>query len=182
AWQVTLFMGFQSTLFYCLIAWLPTLLEDDGLSRGAAGWMFFLLQITSLAATISVPVIAARRASQRRLVVIGSAASLIGFAGLLAEGDTLAWLWTTALGIGTGATFALALSFFALRAPDARHAGALSGMAQSIGYALAATGPILIGFLHDQTGAWDTSLVVLLAITCATLAVGLFAARDRKVA
>jgi CP family cyanate transporter-like MFS transporter len=55
-------------------------------------------------------------------------------------------------------------------------------MAQSIGYALAAIGPILIGFLHDQTGAWDTSLVVLVAITCATLVAGLFAARDRKVA
>ena len=165
-----------------MIAWLPTLSEDDGLSRTAAGWMFFLLQITSLAATMSVPVIAARRASQRRLVLLGSAACLIGLAGLLAEGDTLAWLWTTALGIGTGACFALALSFFALRAPDARHAGALSGMAQSIGYAIAATGPILIGFLHDRTDAWDASLVVLLVIACGALTFGLFAARDRKVA
>jgi CP family cyanate transporter-like MFS transporter len=129
-----------------------------------------------------VPVIAARQASQRGLVLVGSAACLIGFAGLLAEGDTLAWLWTSALGIGTGACFALALSFFALRAPDARHAGALSGMAQSIGYALAATGPILIGYLHDRTGAWDTSLVVLLVISCAALTFGLLAARDRKVA
>jgi CP family cyanate transporter-like MFS transporter len=182
AWQVTLFMGLQSLLFYCLIAWLPTLLEDEGLSRSAAGWLFAVLQISSLAATISVPVLAARRASQRRLVLLGAVASMIGIAGLLADGSTLALLWTCALGIGTGACFALALSFFALRAPDARHAGALSGMAQSIGYALAAGGPILIGFLHDRTDAWDASLVVLLGVALAALGFGLLAARDRQVA
>jgi CP family cyanate transporter-like MFS transporter len=182
AWQVTLFMGLQSLLFYCLIAWLPTLLEDDGMSRAGAGWMLFVLQIASLAATMSVPVLASRRPSQRRLVLIGSVACLVGFAGLLFAGQTLAVLWTCALGIGTGACFALALSFFALRTPDVRHAGALSGMAQSIGYALAATGPILIGFLHDRTDSWDASLVVLLAVTVAALAFGLLAARDRKVA
>jgi CP family cyanate transporter-like MFS transporter len=181
AWQVTLFMGLQSLLFYSVIAWLPALLEDAGMSRADAGWMLGLLQLASLAATMVVPLVAARRASQRRLVVLGSVACLIGFAGLLAFGSTLAFVWTCALGIGTGACFALALSFFALRASDVRHAGALSGMAQSIGYALAATGPILIGFLHDRTDSWDASLVVLLVVTVAALAFGLFAARDRKV-
>ena len=72
AWQVTLFMGLQSLLFYCLIAWLPTLLEDEGMSRAGAGWMLALLQLSSLAATMSVPVLAARRASQRRLVLLGA--------------------------------------------------------------------------------------------------------------
>jgi CP family cyanate transporter-like MFS transporter len=182
AWQVTLFMGLQSLLFYSLIAWLPALLEDNGLSRTAAGWMLAVLQIASLAATMSVPVLAARRASQRRLVLLSSIAYLIGFAGLLAEGSTLAFVWTCFVGFGSGALFALALSFFALRSPDARHAGALSGMAQSIGYALAAGGPILIGFLHDQTGAWDASLVVLLGVSVAALGFGLLAARDRQVA
>jgi CP family cyanate transporter-like MFS transporter len=182
AWQVTLFMGLQSLLFYCLIAWLPALLEDNGLSRTAAGWMLAVLQIASLTATMSVPVLAARRASQRRLVLLSSIAYLIGFAGLLAEGSTLAFVWTCFVGFGSGALFALALSFFALRSPDARHAGALSGMAQSIGYALAAGGPILIGFLHDQTGAWDASLVVLIGVTVAALGFGLLAARDRQVA
>ena len=55
-------------------------------------------------------------------------------------------------------------------------------MAQSIGYGLAAGGPILIGFLHDQTDAWDASLVVLLGVSVAALGFGLLAARDRQVA
>ena len=137
------------------------------MSRAGAGWMLAVLQISSLAATMSVPVLAARRASQRRLVLLGSVACLVGFAGLLADGRTLAFLWTGVLGIGTGACFALALSFFALRSPDVRHAGALSGMAQSIGYALAAGGPILIGFLHDRptrgTRRWSCCSAAALA-------------------
>jgi CP family cyanate transporter-like MFS transporter len=182
AWQVTLFMGLQSFLFYCQIAWLPALLEDEGMSRSAAGWMLDLLQLASLAATMAVPVLAARRASQRRLMLLGALATAIGLAGLLAFERTLAPVWICILGFGGGAWFSLALSFFALRAPDTRHAAALSGMAQSVGYALAATGPILIGFLHDRTGGWNLPLVVLLAVTAAALAFGLGAARDRRVA
>jgi CP family cyanate transporter-like MFS transporter len=115
-------------------------------------------------------------------VLLGALATAIGLAGLLAFGRTLAPLWICILGFGGGSWFALALSFFALRAPDTRHAAALSGMAQSLGYALAATGPILIGFLHDRTRAWNLPLVVLLAVTAAALAFGLGAARDRRVA
>jgi len=182
AWQVTLFMGLQSFLFYCQIAWLPALLEDEGMSRSAAGWMLAVLQLASLAATMAVPVIAARRASQRRLVLLGALTTAIGLGGLLAFGRTLAPLWICILGFGGGAWFALALSFFALRAPDTRHAAALSGMAQSLGYALAATGPILIGFVHDRTGGWNAPLVILLAVTVGASAFGLAAARDRRVA
>jgi CP family cyanate transporter-like MFS transporter len=182
AWQVTLFMGLQSFLFYCQIAWLPALLEDRGMSRSAAGWMLAVLQLASLAATMSVPVIAARRASQRRLVALGALTSAIGLGGLLAFGQTLAVLWICVLGFGGGAWFALALSFFALRAPDTRHAAALSGMAQSLGYALAASGPIIIGYIHDQTHSWNLPLAVLLGVTVAALVAGLGAARDRKVA
>jgi MFS transporter, CP family, cyanate transporter len=182
AWQVTLFMGLQSFLFYCQIAWLPTLLEDRGLGRSAAGWMLALLQIASLAATMAFPVLAARRRSQRGLVALGALTTAVGLGGLLAFGSSLVVLWICVLGFGGGAWFALALSFFALRAPDSRHAAALSGMAQSIGYALAATGPIIIGFLHDQTDSWDPPLAVLIGVTVAALVFGLAAARDRRVA
>jgi CP family cyanate transporter-like MFS transporter len=144
--------------------------------------MLAVLQLASLAATMSVPVIAARRASQRRLVALGALTSAIGLGGLLAFGQTLAVLWICVLGFGGGAWFALALSFFALRAPDTRHAAALSGMAQSLGYALAASGPIIIGYIHDQTHSWNLPLAVLLGVTVAALVAGLGAARDRKVA
>jgi CP family cyanate transporter-like MFS transporter len=86
------------------------------------------------------------------------------------------------LGLGQGACFSLALAFFALRAPDPEHAAALSGMAQSIGYLLAAFGPALFGVLRDATHAWTIPLEILLAIVVCLLISGLGAARDAHVA
>jgi CP family cyanate transporter-like MFS transporter len=86
------------------------------------------------------------------------------------------------IGLGQGALFSLALTMFALRTPDARNAAELSGMAQTVGYLLAATGPALLGLVHDLTGAWTVPLAALAATTVAILVAGLAAGRDALVA
>ncbi|MDY2571267.1 hypothetical protein R3X48_24210, partial [Salmonella enterica subsp. enterica serovar Typhimurium] len=48
----------------------------------------------------------------------------------------------------------LGLTFIGLRASSAHQAAALSGMAQSVGYLLAACGPPLMGRIHDANGDW----------------------------
>ena len=53
-------------------------------------------------------------------------------------------------------------------------------MAQCIGYTLAATGPWLLGLVHDLTGNWSAPLYVLLAITALELPAGLVGARARR--
>ncbi|MBE7249289.1 MAG: cyanate transporter, partial [Actinomycetospora chiangmaiensis] len=47
-----------------------------------------------------------------------------------------------------------------LRAADARVAAALSGMAQGIGYLLAAGGPLLVGFLRGVTGSYASAVAL----------------------
>lgn len=54
------------------------------------------------------------------------------------------------------------LSLFDLRTGDHRQAAALSAMAQFIGYAGAAAGPLLVGILHDATGNWVAPLGLLM--------------------
>ena len=56
---------------------------------------------------------------------------------------------------------------------------ALSGMAQSIGYLLAATGPIVISVLHDATGAWAVPLLVMLGVVVVQVVFGILGSRDR---
>jgi CP family cyanate transporter-like MFS transporter len=105
----------------------------------------------------------------------------VGAVGLLVAGSTASTLWVVLLGLGQGASFSLALTFFALRAPDTGHAAALSGMAQSVGYLLAAGGPFLFGVLRDATGSWKLPLALLVAVTVCLLIAGLGAARDAHV-
>lgn len=181
AWQVTVFMGLQSLLFYGLITWLPTLLEDGGMSASAAGWMVALMQVVSLVTTIGVPMVVDRRADQRLLVVVSSTTCLLAVMGLWTLGAEAAVVWIVPLGLGIGGVFSLALLFFVLRASDPRHTNALSGMAQSFGYGIAAIGPIGLGFLHDATGSWDVPVLTLAATTVGLLVIGLSAARDARV-
>ena len=97
-------------------------------------------------------------------------------------GSTAGTLWVVLLGLGQGACFSLALTFFALRARDPEHAAALSGMAQAVGYLLAAVGPFLFGVLRDATHAWKIPLILLLGVMVCLLISGLGAARDAHVA
>ena len=57
--------------------------------------------------------------------------------------------------------FSLALLFMVLRSTSTAQTGQVSGMAQSVGYALAAVGPVAIGLLHDLTGSWTVAMAVL---------------------
>ena len=182
AWQVTIFMGLQSLVYYVTLTWLPEILRDEGMSASRAGWMLALAQAAGIATMFLAPMIAGMKPSQRRVVVAAVGLNGAGTLGLLVFGDTAAALWVVLLGLGQGACFSLALTFFALRAPDSEHAAALSGMAQSAGYLLAASGPFLFGALRDATGAWTIPLALLLALTVCLLLAGLGAARDVQVA
>jgi MFS transporter, CP family, cyanate transporter len=182
AWQVTLFMGLQSLGYYVVLTWLPQILQEDaGLSPWWAGWMLALAQAVGVASIFLAPVLADRRPSQRGVVVAAVALTGAGASGLLVAAGTATALWVGLLGFGQGACFSLALTFFALRAPDPGHAAALSGMAQSVGYLLAAVGPFLFGVLRDVTHAWTVPLALLLAVTVCLLITGLGAARDAHV-
>ncbi|WP_028547768.1 CynX/NimT family MFS transporter [Paenibacillus sp. UNC451MF] len=182
AWQVTLFMGLQSLAFYVTIAWLPAILHDRGMSITSAGWMLSLMQAVSLPASFIMPLLAGRRSSQRGLVAFSATSALLGYAGLLfTSSPSIAPLWIVLIGIGQGGSISLALAFFALRSSNPAQAAVLSGMAQSLGYLLAAIGPILIGWLHDLTGAWTAPLLVLIVATALYLIFGVGAGRNAYV-
>lgn len=181
AWSVTVFMGLQSLVFYGLVTWLPTLLEDSGVAPATAGWLLALMQLSSLITTTLVPSLATRRPDQRSLVVMSALLTWSGLGGLALFGAAAAPVWVLLIGLGTGSLFSLALTFLVLRAADVSHAAALSGMAQSGGYLLAALGPIGLGALHDSSGGWEWPVAAMALAIAGTLAAGLDAARDAQV-
>ena len=182
AWQVTLFMGLQALGYYVVLTWLPEILQEEvGVSAAQAGWMLALAQVVVIPAMFLAPVLADRSPSQYSVVVVAVTLTGAGTLGLLVAASTATVLWIILLGLGQGACFSLALTFFALRAPDSEHAATLSGMAQSVGYLLAAGGPFLFGLLRDATHAWTVPLTLLVAFTVCLLITGLGAARDAHI-
>lgn len=181
AWQVTLFPGLNSLIYYVIIGWLPTILISHGYSEAQAGSLHGLLQLATAAPGLAIPLILHRFNDQRWIAVLVSLLCAVGAAGLwFVPGQAV--IWTLLFGFGSGATMILGLTFIGLRASSAHQAAALSGMAQSVGYLLAACGPPVMGKLHDASGSWYLPLsgVTVLAIVMAIF--GLYAGRDREIA
>ncbi|MDT8369302.1 MAG: MFS transporter [Longimicrobiales bacterium] len=181
AWQIALFMGLQSLTFYVTIAWLPDLLQSRGLGEAAAGGLLALSQATGVFGSAAIPVWAGSTRDQRPIIWTLGALEAASLGGLLLPGVTLAWLWVGVLGFVLGGTFALALTLLVLRSSDSEATGELSGMAQSVGYLVAATGPPLFGLVHDATGGWSLPLAALLVVLAGKIAVGLGAGRPGRV-
>jgi len=100
---------------------------------------------------------------------------------VLISGPALSLLACALLGLGGGACLVLALAFQSERSAGHGEAAALAGMAQSIGYLVAAAGPLLLGILHDTTGSWTLPLVVLIVLSLAMASAGYGAGRNRHV-
>ena len=181
AWQVTLFMGLQSTLFYVLVAWLPEILKSKGIGFDQSGLFVSIMQLTVLPVTFIAPILAGRMSNQRRLVTIASVCFFVGNVGLLYGSLNFIVLWIILLGMGAGFAFGLAMIFFSLRTDTPGQAAELSGMAQSVGYLLAAMGPMLFGYLHDLTDSWQIPLQILVGVSLLLFIVGQGAGRNKKV-
>jgi CP family cyanate transporter-like MFS transporter len=181
AWQVTVFMGLQSLGFYAVLAWLPTVYQDEGWSASAAGALLSVSVLVQMPVSLLLPVLATRACDQRVFAAGTAVATAGGLLGIvLAPGG--AWLWAVLLGIGQGGSFALALTLFVLRSATTAGAARLSALAQTVGYLVAAAGPLLLGLLHDVSGGWDVPLLWLLALTGGQLVAGILATRARTVA
>lgn len=181
AWQVTLFMGLQSALAYIVMGWLAPILRERGLSGETAGYVVSLAVMVQVVTCLIVPSLAVRARNQRGLAV---GMTLITVAAMLAcQFAPLGqiWGWAVLLGISQGGSFALALTLIVLRARDAHVAAQLSGMAQGVGYLVAAFGPLLVGVLRGWTGSFDAAALLYLLIGIALAAAALGAGRNQYV-
>lgn len=169
AWQVTAFMGLQSSLAYIVIGWLAPILRERGLQSAMAGYVVAISTLAQLATSLAVPSIAARCRDQRALAVSMTALGCAALLGLILAPLSTVWLWGVMLGCAQGGLFALALSMIAMRSGNAQVTAQLSAMAQGWGYLLAACGPLLTGLLHQWTGSFTSSvwLIVLLSAAMA---------------
>jgi CP family cyanate transporter-like MFS transporter len=177
AWQITLYFGLQSCLFYTLLSWLPTIYRDRGTSPAAAGAVLAVMFVVGTVGNIAAPLLANRTRNAEVVVVLTGGLTVIGLAGVLLFPSQLTFVWATLLGIGTGGTFSLTLFLMASRGSDAVIAARLSSMAQGIGYMISALGPFVAGLLHSATGGWDIPILVTFGILAGQLAAGVAAAR-----
>lgn len=180
AWQVTLFMGFNAMIFYIAVSWLPTILIDQGLPPTQAGSMHGVLQLATAIPGLILATVIRRMPDQRLAAASVSLMSAVSLVGLI-YWPSLAVVWAALLGFGSGASMILGLTFIGLRTRSVEQAGALSGMAQGVGYLMAAAGPMVLGALHDWQQSWAVPLFVSAGIALLGACAGLLAGRNIQI-
>jgi CP family cyanate transporter-like MFS transporter len=180
AWCVTGFMGLQSLCFYVSVAWLPKVFQDGGYDPAVAGWLITGFQVVSIFAGIALPRLLALRKDQSALAVAASLGIAIGVVGLIVYPNWTV-VWVALAGFGSGLSFPLALAFIGLRSIDHHQAASLSLMSQSMGYLLAAFGPLLFGLAHDLSGGWALPLAGFATCAVVQAIVGYTAGQNRTV-
>ncbi|MFC6259805.1 MFS transporter [Levilactobacillus fujinensis] len=170
--RLTLFMGLQSLIFYSLTAWLPTIFRALGASTTLAGNLLAVFQLVGIPAALVLNLLT----NQRRLLwgLLGGYA--LGGISLLGSGAGW-WLAAILLGFTSSLIFTLALNLIATSSAHVTLIANRSAVAQSLGYLLAAVGPVLLGRLHDSWGSWLPVSLVLAGLVLLTFVMGLRLAR-----
>lgn len=162
AWLLALYMGTQSTSFFILATWIVPIQLSRGIDETLAGIGITLFHFCGMAGSLLTPILL-RFDGRSFLQVALPLVLFLGMSGLVFA-PTLVIAWLIILGLCSGAALSVSLTLIAQRSPDTHTASAVSGMTQSVGYLIAALGPILFGFAYDLTGGWLLPLVVM---TCA---------------
>lgn len=179
AWYITLFLGLNSFIYYTATTWLPSLLSELGYSANHAAQLHGLLQLaTSFPGLVMLPFI--NKLKNFSLAAFGATLFVtIGVLGLSLI-PTGALIWVSMMGFGSASAMILGFALISLRASHYHQAAAISGMAQSIGYLLAAVGPIMMGAMHDLTQNWHLALLICILLSLVMAFFGYLSGRDRS--
>lgn len=181
-WRTPLVLGLiglmaMTTLHvYTLVTWFPAMLQDAGLSETASALLLSWFAGLGLIAAFVVPPLTTRLRTPYPIVVVCVALMAAGYAGMLVAPAAGAFVWATAFGLGVS-TFPLCLTLIGARAPNAQSASRLSGVVQGIGYGIGCVGPLALGAVHQATGGWNLTYVLLAVTLLVTLGAGWAACR-----
>ncbi len=177
AWTLGGIFGANACVYYGLGSWLPDAYVERGWSDGKAGALLAVLNITSLATTLTIPWLSDLTGSRRNYLVGFSAALVLSVAGfVVAPGG--AWAWAGIVGLCTGATFPLVMTLPVDVGKGASDVASATGLMLGVGYAIGAVAPLLLGAARDVTGTYTTTLWLVvgaaaaLFVLCASMTKG----------
>jgi CP family cyanate transporter-like MFS transporter len=170
--------GSQSVLFYGCITWLASIYTERGWGEVEAGGLVALFTGIGILPTLAVPVIADRIGTRRTQLAGAATLSVAGALVIaLTPGEPAGSLVSAAavvlLGLGIGAYFPLALTLPVDVAADPADAASISALMLLIGYLLAATSPVVLGFVRDALGDFTAVTWILVAVALAQLPLAL---------
>ena len=165
--SIMVIFSVSGTTAYTWFAVLPVILFDiSGLTLTQSGVALGLFAILGLPLSLLIPPLAAKRGVAPILVGAAVVFGLVGIFGLLFFPTVAPLVWVALLGLAPLA-FHLSLTLIGRRTRDHLGALELSGFVNTMGYTIAASGPLLVGLLFQLTGEWTMGLIFLgISVAC----------------
>lgn len=161
----------QALLVYTLLSWLPNILISRGSDPATAGFMLGLVQAVSIPTVLFLLWMASKPRLLRAAFILTCGCAVAGFATLLLLPAGLAAIPAVLTGLGLG-IFPLLMLMISRSGESAAETTALSTLAQSVGYLVAAAGPFGLGLLHGALGSWTVPLVILVGVALVQFVLG----------
>ena len=182
SWYITLFMGFQSMVFYFTVSWFATILQSYGFSPAQSGIYNMLMMLCGLPGSFIMPIVASRTKHQSFWGALIGFLYALGMISLLFAYNPVGLVITIITnGFGSGAAIAFCMVLIGLHTKDSRDASSLSALSQGVGYIFAAVAPVLMGTIFDATGSWTVPLIVMTVIGIACTVCGWLSGLNRIV-
>lgn len=177
-WIVTLVFSGQGLAYYLLLAWLPSVYQDDGLSGHTSGMLFALYNLSTFPAMVGLPLLSDRIGSRRIPTMLAAFSLLIGSTGLALAGTApgVMWIWPMLSGFGVAGLFGMGLLMPVDVAPAGK-TGMAAGMVLCVGYLASAAGPVIGGAIKDATGSFERALLLLPVLALGMIVVACFVPR-----
>jgi CP family cyanate transporter-like MFS transporter len=178
SWIVTLIFSGQGLAYYLLLAWLPSIYEDDGLTGHTPGILFAIYNVSTFPAMVGLPLVSDRLGSRKIPTLIAACSLLIGTIGLVLFATTphLLWLWPVFCGFGVAGLFGMGMLMPVDVAPAGK-TGAAAGMVLCVGYLASAAGPVIGGVIKDATGSFERALLLLPLLATVLIGAAFFTPR-----
>lgn len=179
-WCVALYMGTQSLLFYCFVAWLATILQSNGFSTSIAGYFNAAYMLLGIPGSLVAPLLVGKQRSHSGFGVKLGLLYIAGLVAMLFSTHLPALIFAVACcGFCSGACISFSMMLFGLHTDNAATTSALSGLAQSVGYFFAAIGPTIMGRLYDISGTWNFPLGILVALAVLLTFLGYLVGKEK---
>ena len=179
-WGIVFFFGLQSGGFYSILNWFPSLLIDRGMSDVDAGALLGLTTAVGIPSGFLASLLFRKFKSLSVIAMVMTGSTLTGLLMIWLTADLLV-LACIITGFGFAATFPLSLTLIGSRASTSTQTTQLSALAQGWGYLISAAATFGFGLFRDVTGDWNSSLILVSALTFLQLFAGAVAGRDKRI-
>ena len=169
AWLLTLTFGLMAMLFYSFTAWLPEIIQGMGYSKSYAASALTIFVVVQIPVSLVLPILLRKFPSRRLWLTVAALLQLVGLVMLAFSIEPL--VATFFIGVGAGGLFSLNLLLPLDATDNPQEAAAWSAMTQSVGYVIGATGPLILGWIHDATDSFSTAIAGLIVINVAMMVV-----------